>query len=204
VSGPGDEDAAGAAAAAPSPAAVAPTAAAHRLPPAGTTTARLVLRELAADDADAAFIVELLNDPDWLRYIGDRNVRTAEDALAYLARGPIAMYERHGFGLWLVARRGDGAPLGMAGLIKRDSLPDVDIGFAFLPAYRRAGFAREAAEAVLALAWSRYALRRVVAIVSPGNAPSRRLLERLGMHVEGEAPGSTEADPLVLYGCSAP
>jgi len=178
--------------------------AARRLPQRVAETERLVLRELTADHADAAFIVELLNDPDWLRYIGDRGVRTPEDALAYLARGPIAMYERHGFGLWLVARRGDGAPLGMAGLIKRDSLPDVDIGFAFLPAYRRAGFAREAAAAVLALAWSRYALRRVVAIVSPDNAPSRRLLERLGMRFEGDAPGSTTADPLVLYGCSAP
>lgn len=203
MSATGEGDAAGAAAAAPSASAAAPADAA-RLPPTGATTERLVLRELTSDDADAAFIVELLNDPDWLRYIGDRNVRTPEDALAYLARGPIAMYERHGFGLWLVARRADGAPLGMAGLIKRDSLPDVDIGFAFLPAYRSAGFAREAAEAVLALAWTRYALARVVAIVSPDNAPSRRLLERLGMHFEGDAPGSTEADPLVLYGCSAP
>lgn len=165
-------------------------------------TERLLLRELTMDDAP--FIFQLLNDPDWVRFIGDRGVRTHEDAQGYLTRGPIAMYARHGFGLWIVVRRDDGTPLGMAGLIKRDSLPDVDIGFAFLPAYRGAGYARESAEAVMALAWSRYGLTRVVAIASPENARSLRLLEKLGLRFEGTAPGSTDGDPLVLYGRARP
>ena len=118
--------------------------------------------------------MRLVNDPDWIRYIGDRGVRTEDDARAYLERGPIAMYARQGFGLWRVARRDDDEPVGMCGLIKRDTLPDVDIGFAFLPAYRGLGYAAEAAAATLALASTRYGLTRVVAIASPDNDRSLR------------------------------
>ncbi|MEP7275848.1 MAG: GNAT family N-acetyltransferase, partial [Betaproteobacteria bacterium] len=148
---------------------------------------------------DAPFIVRLLNDPGWLRFIGDRGVRDEEDARAYLVRGPLAMYARNGFGLWRVARRDDGAPVGMCGLIKRDSLPDVDVGFAFLPAYRGRGYAAEAAAATLALASTRYRLSRVVAIVSPDNLRSIRLLEKLGMSREGSSPASDPADPTLLF-----
>jgi RimJ/RimL family protein N-acetyltransferase len=161
------------------------------------TTSRLALTEFTA--ADAPFIVQLLNDPDWIRYIGDRDIRTDDDARAYLARGPLAMYAKNGFGLWRVARRDDGTPVGMCGLIKRDTLPDVDVGFAFLPAYRGLGYAEEAAAATLALAADRYGLTRVVAIASPDNERSLRLLEKLGMTFEGPAPGGDSTDPTVLY-----
>jgi len=175
---------------------------AEALPPPVTTTARLVLRELVA--ADAPFIRTLLNDPDWIRYIGDKGVHTDDDARGYLERGPIAMYARNGFGLYHVALRATGEAIGMCGLIKRDTLPDVDIGFAFLPAYRGHGHALESAAAVLAHGAAAHGLTRVVAIASPGNAPSLRLLERLGMTSEGLWPGSAPDDPLVLYARSLP
>jgi RimJ/RimL family protein N-acetyltransferase len=145
-------------------------------------TDRLVLRRLTL--ADAPFIVALLNDPAWLEYIGDKGVRTEDDARAYLRKGPLAMYEREGFGLWLVERTRDRMPIGMCGLIRRESLPDVDIGFAFLPDYRAQGYAREAAEAVLAYGRGALGLARIVAITSPGNARSAALLEKLGMALE--------------------
>jgi RimJ/RimL family protein N-acetyltransferase len=145
-------------------------------------TARLVLRELGPDDA--AFIVALLNDPDWLRNIGDRKVRTEEDARAYMAAGPAAMIEQHGFGLWAVALVGDPAPIGMCGLIRRATLDDVDLGFAFLPAFRGQGYAAEAAAAAVDVARRRFGLARLVGIVSPDNVASIRLLEKLGMRYE--------------------
>jgi len=160
-------------------------------------TQRLVLRRLAP--SDAPFVRALVNDPDWLRYIGDKGVRTDDDARGYLERGPIAMYARHGYGLYLVARRPDLAPVGICGLIKRESLPDVDIGFAFLPAHRGAGYALEAAAAAIDEGRTRYGLARVIAIVSPDNARSIRLLEKLGMTSEGLLPGAPVEDPLMLY-----
>jgi RimJ/RimL family protein N-acetyltransferase len=171
-------------------------------PSAVLLTKRLVLRHLVL--ADAPFVRELLNDPDWIRYIGDKGVRTDEDARAYLERGPIAMYARCGFGLCHVSLRETGAPIGMCGLIKRDTLPDVDIGFAFLPAYRSRGYALEAAAAVLANGATAHRLSRVVAIASPDNARSLALLDKLGMTSEGMLPGSTDDDPLVLYGRALP
>ena len=145
-------------------------------------TDRLVLRRLSAEDA--GFIVELMNDPDWLRYIGDRGVRTLDDARAYLAGGPVAMYERLGFGLYLVERKEDGTSIGICGLIKRDALDDVDLGFAFLPAYRGIGYAREAAEATVTYGREALGLGRIAAIVAPDNVASIRLLEKLGFRFD--------------------
>ena len=145
-------------------------------------TARLVLRRLCA--ADAAFILELVNDPDWLRYIGDKGVHNLDDACGYIENGPMAMYQRVGFGLWRVERKDDGAAIGISGLIKRETLADVDIGFAFLPQYRGLGYAREAARASLDHGASALGLRRVVAITSPDNIASGRLLEHVGLKFE--------------------
>lgn len=145
-------------------------------------TARLVLRRL--HESDAEFIYELVNDPDWLRNIGDKGVRNLDDARGYLRKGPLDMYARLGFGLWCVETKDTGARIGMCGLIKRDSLEDVDIGFAFLPAYRAQGYAREAAQATLAHARDALGLRRLVAIVSPHNADSAKLLGKIGFGFE--------------------
>lgn len=147
-----------------------------------TTTPRLRLERFGEDDA--AFILRLVNEPAWLHYIGDKGVRTLEDARGYLRNGPMAMYERHGHGLYRIDHAGSGTPIGMCGLIKRDNLADVDIGYALLPEHCGQGYAEEAARATLQLARERFGLRRVVAIVTPGNARSTQLLLKLGMRYE--------------------
>ena len=146
------------------------------------TTQRLNLRRLSPDDAE--FILELLNDAAFLRFIGDKAVRSADDARQYILDGPVASYQRNGFGLWLVELKRTGVPVGMCGLLKRESLPDVDIGFAFLPAYRSQGYAFESSSAVLDYARKEFGLRRIVAITNPDNAGSIRVLEKIGMRFE--------------------
>jgi RimJ/RimL family protein N-acetyltransferase len=161
-------------------------------------TARLVLRRIEFDDAP--FIVRLLNEPSFIENIADRGVRSIDDAERYLREGPRAMYEKHGFGLWHVARQSDGAAVGMCGLLKRDNLPDVDIGYAFLPEYWGSGYAFEAAEATMRHGAQKYGLKRVIAVVSPRNDASIRLLEKLGMGYErmlAMRPGEPEVR---LYG----
>lgn len=151
-----------------------------------TETDRLTLRWLTVEDAGT--ILELLNDPDWLRYIGDRGVKTLEDAQGYILTGAVAMYNRLGFGLYLAERKPDGAPMGLCGLLKRDFLEDVDLGFAFLPAFRTQGYAREAAAAVMEYARDTLGLSRLAAITSLDNERSGRLLEKLGFRLEGNIP----------------
>jgi RimJ/RimL family protein N-acetyltransferase len=143
------------------------------------TTERLLLRRLTLDDAP--FILRLVNEPSWLEFIGDKGVRTLEDARGYLAKGPLDMYARLGFGLYLTELRDGAMPIGICGLIKRDSLPDVDVGFAFVPEHWGKGYAYEAASAVLEYGARELAMKRIVAITSPGNRRSIRMLERLGM-----------------------
>lgn len=159
-------------------------------------TDRLFLRRFNIDDAP--FIMEMLNDPLWLRFIGDKGVRTLDDARDYLVKGPLAMYEREGFGLYLTARKDDGAAIGMCGLIKRDALDDVDIGFAFLPEFRTHGYALESASAMLAYGKDVFGLKRIVAIVSPDNERSARLLKKLGMTFE-KSVMLTADDEVSLY-----
>jgi RimJ/RimL family protein N-acetyltransferase len=161
-------------------------------------TARLRLREIT--DADAPFILTLLNDPSFLRNIGDRGVRTLDDARAYIEKGPRASYALHGFGLWLVELRDDGSPLGICGLLKRDVLEDVDIGFAFLPEHQGKGYGFESAGTVLDYARRVRRLPRVVAIVSAGNDVSARLLEKLGLSFEGMVQPFPGEPPLRLFG----
>ena len=144
-------------------------------------TPRLRLRRLAP--GDAPFILELLNDGDFLRYIGDKGVRTEDHARGYILSGPMASYERFGFGLLLVSLA-SGEPIGMCGLLKRDTLEDPDLGFAFLPPYRAQGYAHESASAVLAHAPAAWGLSRVLAITSPDNVASIGLLEKLGFVFE--------------------
>jgi RimJ/RimL family protein N-acetyltransferase len=160
-------------------------------------TERLTLRQLTVEDD--AFIFELVNDPDWLRFIGDRGVRTLEDARSYILNGPVAMYERVGFGLYLVELKGDGIPIGMWGLIKREGLDDVDIGFAYLPKYRSQGYAYEAASAVLAYGQREFGLTRIVAITTIDNELSVRLLIRLGFVFEKLIQLPNDSEELKLF-----
>lgn len=166
-------------------------------------TPRLAIRAFTLDDA--AFIVALLNDPGWLRNIGDRGVRTADDARRYLSDGPLASAARHGFALWAVQRReGDGSPIGMCGLVRREGLDDVDLGYAFLPAGRGQGFAREAAAAVLAHGFAHLGLRRIVAITALDNAASGRVLEAIGMRLQRRMRVAGHTDDSLLYAAEAP
>ena len=145
-------------------------------------TDRLVLRRLRVDDAE--FILGLLNEPSFLQYIGDKGVRTLDDARRYLLTGPMDSYERHGFGLYLTALKESGVPIGMCGLLKRETLDDVDIGFAFLPKYWLKGYAFESASAVMDYGRDTLGLERIVAVTAPDNTGSIRVLEKLGMRFE--------------------
>lgn len=142
-------------------------------------TERLLLRPFTTDDAP--FVLTLLNEPSFLRFIGDKNVRTLDDARQYLLTGPIASYERNDFGLLLIELKASPTPIGMCGLLKREELPAPDVGFAFLPDYWGRGFAFEAAAAVMKDARERLKLDQILAIVNPDNDASIKLLERLGL-----------------------
>jgi RimJ/RimL family protein N-acetyltransferase len=144
-------------------------------------TQNLFIHRLTEDDA--AFILQLLNSPGWLQQIGDRGVRTIDDARDYLLKGPMSSYEKNGFGLMCVSLKTDDIPIGICGLIKRDTLDDVDIGFALLPGYEGKGYAYEAAAAIMTLA-AKLNMVRVVAITLPTNIKSVKLLERLGLSFE--------------------
>lgn len=148
----------------------------------GLVSERLRLRRPVR--GDAAFILRLLNDPDWLNYIGDRGVRSEAEARHYITDRLLPTFDQHGFGLWIVEPRDGGPQLGLCGLLKRDTLPDVDLGYAFLAEARGQGYAEEATRCVLKHAAGELGLRRVVAIIRPGNAASERLAEKLGMVAE--------------------
>jgi RimJ/RimL family protein N-acetyltransferase len=145
-------------------------------------TGRLILSQFSLDDA--AFILELLNDPSFLQFIGDRGVRTLEDARGYLLNGPMDSYARNGFGLYLTKLKDGDIPIGICGLVKRDGLEDVDIGYAFLPQFWSKGYATESASAVMDYGRNVLGLSRIVAITSPDNEGSIRVLEKLGLRFE--------------------
>jgi ribosomal-protein-alanine N-acetyltransferase len=161
-------------------------------------TGRLALRRL--EFSDAPFIVALLNQPSFLANIGDRGVRDENDAHRYLREGPMAMYEKYGFGLWHVSRKSDHAAIGTCGLLKRDNLPDVDIGYAFLPEYWGAGYAFEAAEATVNHGAGKFGLTRLIAVTSPDNSGSIRVLEKLGMRYERMFAMRPDEPEVRLYG----
>ena len=142
-------------------------------------TQRLVLREI--EPADAPFILELLTDPSFLENIGDRGVSDLASAANYIENNPRASYALNGYGLWLVVSKQTGEPLGMAGLVRRDTLPDADLGYAFLPRHWSKGYAVEACTAVRDHAMRTLAMPRLLAIVSPGNSASVKVLERIGL-----------------------
>jgi len=145
-------------------------------------TERLILRQFTLDDAE--FILELLNDPSFIQNIGDRGVRSLEDAKRYIETGPASSYARFGFGLYLVQLKETGESIGMCGLIKRDTLEDVDIGYAFLPKFWSKGYAVESALAVRDYGRNIIGLQRLVAVTDPANEGSMRVLEKIGLKFE--------------------
>jgi RimJ/RimL family protein N-acetyltransferase len=153
-------------------------------------TERLELRRFTEDDA--SFVLRLVNEPSFVRYIGDRGVRNLEDARLYIENGPVAGYARYGYGLLCVVRKSDQTLLGMCGVLKRDTLPDADLGFSFFPEYWSQGYAFESASAVMKHAREALALRRILAITTVDNDPSIRLLGKLGFRFEGLVTMGTE------------
>lgn len=145
-------------------------------------TNRLGLSQIVAEDA--SFLVDLLNDPSFIKNIGDRGVRNVMDAEKYIQNGPAASYEKNGFGLYLVRLKNSGDAIGMCGLIKRDYLEEADLGYAYLPAFWRQGYAFEAAESVMEYAAQKFRLKQLAAIVNPENIPSIQLLKKLGFKFE--------------------
>lgn len=145
-------------------------------------TDRLLLRQFSLDDAE--FILKLLNEPSFIQNIGDRGIRTLADATAYIRNVPLASYARNGFGLYAVVLKETNERIGMCGLIKREGLEDVDIGYAFLPAFWGKGYAVESARAVKAYAQETIGLKRLVAITDPANEGSIRVLEKIGLRFE--------------------
>jgi RimJ/RimL family protein N-acetyltransferase len=154
-------------------------------------TERLILRRLTAQDA--GFMLEVLNDPSFLRFIGDRGVRTVEQSRDYILKGPADSYERLGYGMYLTELKDSHVPIGLCGLVKRDYLQEADIGFAFLPAFWSKGYALEAARAVITHARSDAGLPRLLAITSQDNAASIAMLRKLGFTFERliQAPGES-------------
>jgi len=160
-------------------------------------TARLNLRWLT--DSDAEFILDLLNQASWLEFIGDRGVRNLDDARAYINNGPLAMIKQHGFGLYLTEIKSNKTPIGLCGLLKRETLEDVDIGFAFHPDFWGQGYAKEAASACTDYACGPLGLQRLVAITLPTNQAAIALLEAIGMQYENEISLGDSDEVLQLY-----
>ena len=161
-------------------------------------TERLTLRHLSLE-TDVEFILRLLNEPSFLKYIGDKGVRTPDDARAYLRNGPMKSYEENGFGLYRVGLKKDGRAIGICGLIKRDTLPEPDIGFAFLPEYWNQGYAHESAAEVMRHARADLRLDRILAITSPDNEASGKLLEKIGLRFQRMVRLSDDADEVKLF-----
>lgn len=160
-------------------------------------TDRLRLSQLSVDDAP--FILELLNTPSWLTYIGDRGVRTLDDARNYLLNGPIASYNRFGFGLYLVTLTDTDESIGLCGLLQRETLDDPDIGFAFLPDYMGKGYGFEAASAVMTYARTTLGVGCILAITVMYNEKSINLLKKVGFHFDRLIALAPDSEELMLF-----
>lgn len=165
-------------------------------------TQRLILRKLSFNDTD--FIIELVNSPGWLQYIGYRNIHTTEDAIRYLGDGPLKSYEQHGFGLLLIQLKTTGTPIGMCGLLKRDTLPLPDLGYALLPAYEGKGYITEATSAYLTYVEQQLQIEKLMAITSLNNEKSIRVLEKLHFVFERYMNMSGDDNPVRLFSWTAP
>lgn len=159
-------------------------------------TNRLHLREFTLDDIE--FILKLVNTPSWIEFIGDRNIKTEKAAQDYIENSLMKSYTTNGFGLWLMELKETSKPIGMCGLVKRDTLEDVDIGFALLPEYGRKGYTFEAAKATMIYAKETLHIHKVVAITDTNNVASIGLLNKIGLQFEKELQFSKD-DTVLLF-----
>ena len=160
-------------------------------------TDRLRLRQLSPNDAP--FIFQLVNEPSFIENIGDRNVRSEEDAVRYIQNGPMASYERYGYGLYKVELRETSTPIGICGPLKRETLEYPDIGFAFLPPFWGQGYALESSAAVMNYSREVLGLNNIAAITTPTNEPSIKLLEKLGFRFQSMKSLTENEPPVKLF-----
>ena len=160
-------------------------------------TKRLYLRRLVRDDAE--FILRLLNEPSWLEFVGDKNVYNLNDAKKYIELAPMTMYERYGFGLFLVCAKDNSIPMGLCGLMKRDNLEDADLGYAFLPDFWHQGFAIEAVKSVIDYAKNSHQLSQILALSKSSNAPSIKLLNKVGFLFDRDLKLLEDEENLQIY-----
>ena len=161
-------------------------------------TSRLLLSKINLKDAD--FFLKLVNSPHWLKYIGDRKVKTIEDAKAYLQNGTLKSYKDFGFGFYKLQLKEEGKKIiGVCGLIKREQLEDAEIGFALLPKYEGKGFGFEASAAVLKLAEEKFNIKKIIAITLAKNTSSINLLGKLGLTFEKKVKPFDDGKELLLF-----
>ncbi len=160
-------------------------------------TERLLISKFSLDDAP--FFLKLVNTPNWIKYIGDRNLKTVEDAENYLTNGTLKSYKEHGFGFYKLQEKQQHKTIGTCGLIKREQLNDVDLGFAFLPGFEGKGFGYEASKAVLKLAKEEFGLKKLAAITLPTNTNSKKLLKKLGFTYEKRVKPFEDDEELLLF-----
>ena len=160
-------------------------------------TPRLFISEFQIQDAP--FYLELLNTPKWIQFIGDRNLKTVEDAEKYLLERTIPLYKKQGYGFYKLTWKDNNKPIGTAGLIKRVELEHTDIGFALLPSYEGKGFGFESSKAILELAHSKFSLKSVYGITLEHNTNSIKLLEKLGLTFEKRIKPFEDDKELLLF-----
>lgn len=160
-------------------------------------TNRLIISKLSLKDAP--FFLKLVNTPHWVKYIGDRNLSTVKDAEDYLLNGTLKSYEEFGFGFYKLQLKEEKTPIGICGLIKREELEEVDLGFAFLSEFEGKGFGYEASLAVITLAKNRFHLKKLLAITLPINSNSIRLLEKLGFIYQKKVKPFEDDKELLLF-----
>jgi RimJ/RimL family protein N-acetyltransferase len=167
------------------------------MPSALFTSDRLSIRKFTLDDAP--FIFELLNEPDWIKFIGDRHIKTPEDAKNYIVNVLFSIYRKYDFGPYLIALKENEKPVGMTSLIKRDALSNVDLGFAFLKKYRAQGYAFEAVKATQNYAHNTLGIVALLAITNPDNAASVHLLKKSGFVFDKKIRLPGESEDLLLF-----
>lgn len=161
-------------------------------------TSRLLITKITLRDAQ--FFLELVNSPHWLKYIGDRHLKTIKDTKTYLQNGTLKSYTNFGFGFYkLQLKENENKTIGICGLIKREQLEDVDIGFALLPEYEGKGFGYEASLAVLKLAKEKFNLKKIIAVTLSTNTNSIKLLEKLGLSYEKKVIPFEDGEELLLF-----
>lgn len=160
-------------------------------------TERLILKPTDLEDVDLIF--ELMNSPKWLEYIGDRNIKTKEDARQYILDKHLPNFENNGYGSYTVILKENGNKVGSSGLFQRDVLEVVDIGFAFLPEYEKKGYGYESSNKILEVAKTEFGLNKVSAITLPNNIASQKLIEKLGLTYQKMIQLSQDDDALMYY-----